>query len=152
MEQIIAWVIVLATVPLWAITLTKPLTAYRRGILKGGYRTMYQALVALLSWYTAIVLVVFIGGDTTLGVMLSVLWAIGGLTWAAVATVGSTRRAVQMEHATVQAEPPQTANGYKVRTAPKVTPTPVEAYAPPQTTAKQRSARAQQALRKAVTA
>lgn len=107
---------------------------------------MFQALVALLSWYTSIVLIVFVGGNTWAGTMLTVLWTVGGLTWMLVATLKGTQRAIAMEHETERIEP-EAVSGWQVRTRPQVSP--VEAYAPPTGTAKQRSQRAQQALRKA---
>ena len=103
---------------------------------------LLTALLLATSWYTMVVFVVFVGGNTVLGVMLSVLFAIGGLTWAAVATVKQTKRTVAFERNTVSVD--ELAEQLDERAAAKAPA--VTAYS--EGGGKPRSQRAQQALRK----
>ncbi len=142
MLQIVAWSEIVATVPLWWVTLYKLLPLYRAGRVRGGWRVAYKMLCALLIWYTIMVGLVIGGGNTWLGWMLTLPFAVVMLAWAAVA-VGTHggKRAPAMTQETPNVVP----DGVKIRTAPRVTPVTVEAYS--NGGGKARSARAQRIMR-----
>lgn len=128
MPYIIAWIEILATMPMWVFTLYKLLPLYRAGRVRGGWRTAFQMLVALLCWYTLIAGTVIGGGNTWFGMMVSIVFAVGMLAWLAVAvgTQGGKRAPAMTQ------DVPGLPEGVRVRTAPRavphVTPVTVEPF------------------------
>ncbi len=87
--EIVVWGLVIAAVPVmlavWALSMR-----WRMGRITGGWRHLFVVLCLLATWYVAMTFVVLFGGQTVAGVMLSVLWVVGGLSWGAI-TLGSGR-------------------------------------------------------------
>lgn len=125
MLQIIAWMEIAATVPLWWVTLYKLLPLYKAGRVRGGWRTAYQMLCALLTWYTVMAGTVIGGGNTWFGWMVSIPFAVAMLAWLAVAVgTHSGKRAPAMTQ-----DVPNVPQGVRVRTTPRTAAqTQVEAY------------------------
>jgi len=125
MMNIIAWIEIIVTVPLWWVTLYKLLPLYRAGRIVGGWRTAYKMLVALLCWYTLMAGTVIGGGNTWFGWMVSIPFAVVMLAWLAVAMGKGNKRAPAMTQ-----DVPGVPEGVRVRTTPRTVPqaVPVEPY------------------------
>lgn len=117
MLQIIAWSEIIATLPLWWVTLYKLLPLYRAGRVRGGWRVAYQMLIALLIWYTVIAGTVIGGGNTWFGWMLSIPFAVVMLAWLAVAvgTHGGKRAPAMTQDVPIP-------EGVKIRKVPQAVP------------------------------
>ncbi len=89
--EVVVWVLILAVVPVCAATWLLWMR-HRDGRVRGAWRHLFVVLCLLASWYVVMAFVVMLGGQTTAGTMLSILWAIGGLSWAGIA-LGSRRSA-----------------------------------------------------------
>lgn len=89
--QLGVWVVILAAAPVcgavWALS-----RRYRDGRIAGGWRVAYRLLCVLAAWYVTMVAMAFLGGWTVAATLLSVLWAIGVLSWLAIAA-GDARQA-----------------------------------------------------------
>jgi len=144
MLNIIAWSEIAVTVPLWWVTLYKLLPLYRTGRIAGGWRIAYKMLTALLSWYTLMAGLVIGGGNTWLGWMITLPFAVVMLTWAAVA-VGTQdgKRAPTMTQDVQGIDPASV----KVRTVPQPQPVTVEAYSAGGGRVRQRGPRASRVMR-----
>lgn len=126
LQLVVAVVCVVAggAAALWVFMLYKLLPLYRSGAVQGGYRAAFQVAIALLSWVTMHIIVWLFMHQDALAMMLTVLWAIGLLSWLTVSTVAQTRRQVRSETAQAQPAPqpvPQPApdvSRYTVRRAP----------------------------------
>lgn len=91
---VLAVVVVGATSALWVVALYKLLPLYRVGSISGGYRPMFQFVLVALAWVTMQIIVWLLLHQDAGAAMLSVLWAVGGLSWLLISTVQRTRRNV----------------------------------------------------------
>lgn len=128
----LVFTVIAATCALWVFVLYKLLPLYKAGTVAGGYRTAFQVAVALLSWVSMQIVVWLLMGQDAAAMMLTVLWAIGLLSWLTLTTVARTRRQVRAETAQPQPLPSSAGpQGYKVRTRPHVTATGMSAATGP---------------------
>lgn len=151
MEQLavgMAWGVVIGAALLWWATLHKLYPRYKAGTVRGGYRAAFQFVVVALSWVTMEIIVWLWLRVDALAALLSVLWAVGLLSWLMLGAVARTRRQVASETAAAQPQaqaPRGDAGPVRVRTQPRRHAAPLAAGP-----AAGRSALAQQALRRAV--
>lgn len=124
LAYVLAGIVVGGAVVMWGIILYKLLPLYRAGAVQGGYRAAFQVAIALLSWVTMQIVVWLFMHQDALAMMLTVLWAIGLLSWLTVSTVAQTRRQVRSETAQAQPAPQPVSQAapdvsrYTVRRAP----------------------------------
>lgn len=111
---------------LWVFTLYKLLPLYRSGAIQGQYRGVFRFVLFALSWVTMQIIVWLFMHQDAAAMMFNALWAMVGLAWAILATVGRTRRNVFEARAQEAPRPVQQGkqsrpdiSGYTVRTAPR---------------------------------